>query len=312
MFRAVVTAGKIRFLLLACVGATLAWGVAPALSLSPTRRSRPTSRQPVPDVQRDRRSAAAARDAARPRGREGRCASSPRVDRGPGAASTSSGSSASCDPVEYRARPEGGEWSGLGRDRQRRPRLLRRRRRASAAQPRRAPRGRAPLRERQRDRDAREQLLTGVREAVNSAFISVAATPIAGAQPPQPRDHDPRRRGARDGGCEPRDERLLRRGQGGDRPPHRDRERLLGRGGAGHRARDLPLPPQRKRLERHRLQLPRRPLRHDLRGPRGRDRRGGRRRPRPGLQLADVRRPPRSAPTRASASPSRPSRRSPS
>ena len=36
----------------------------------------------------------------------------------------------------------------------------------------------------------------------------------------------------------------------------------------GHRA----LPPRPQRLERHRLQLPRRPLRPDLRGPRGRDR----------------------------------------
>ena len=49
---------------------------------------------------------------------------------------------------------------------------------------------------------------------------------------------------------------------------------------------DLPLPPQLERLERHRLQLPRRPLRHDLRGPRGRHRRGGGRRAGAGLQLA--------------------------
>ena len=62
------------------------------------------------------------------------------------------------------------------------------------------------------------------------------------------------------------------------------RERLRGRGlrrdGPGH----LPLPPQFQRLGRHRLQLPRRPLRPDLRGPRGRRRAGGAGRPAPGLQ----------------------------
>ena len=62
-------------------------------------------------------------------------------------------------------------------------------------------------------------------------------------------------------------------GQGGGHPPHRDRERLLRGGGTGDRARDLPLPPQRQRLERHRLQRARRPLRQPLPGPRRRDRR---------------------------------------
>ena len=47
----------------------------------------------------------------------------------------------------------------------------------------------------------------------------------------------------------------------------------------------LPLPPRPQRLERHRLQLPRRPVRPGLRGPRGRRRPGRRRRPGAGLQL---------------------------
>ena len=42
------------------------------------------------------------------------------------------------------------------------------------------------------------------------------------------------------------------------------------RGVGGHRARHRPLPPRLQRLERHRLQLPRRPVRPGLRGPRGR------------------------------------------
>ena len=57
-----------------------------------------------------------------------------------------------------------------------------------------------------------------------------------------------------------------------DRPPHRRRERLHSGPGAGDREGDPALPRAGKRLERHRLQLPRRPLRHRLRGPLRRDR----------------------------------------
>ena len=64
----------------------------------------------------------------------------------------------------------------------------------------------------------------------------------------------------------------LRRGEARVHPPHRERERLRAGGLRRDGARHLPLPPQLERLERHRLQLPRRPLRHDLRGPRGRHR----------------------------------------
>ena len=55
---------------------------------------------------------------------------------------------------------------------------------------------------------------------------------------------------------------------------------------AGDRARHRQVPPRLQRLERHRLQLPRRPVRAGLRGPRGRGRPGGHRRPGAGLQLA--------------------------
>ncbi len=52
-----------------------------------------------------------------------------------------------------------------------------------------------------------------------------------------------------------------------ERPPHGRHEQLLARAGGGDHARDRGLPRQVERLERHRLQLPRRPLRHRLRGP---------------------------------------------
>ena len=68
------------------------------------------------------------------------------------------------------------------------------------------------------------------------------------------------------------------------RPPHRRRERLHRRAGAGDREGDPALPREGERLERHRLQLPRRPLRHRLRGPLRRDRAQRRRRARGGVQ----------------------------
>ena len=68
------------------------------------------------------------------------------------------------------------------------------------------------------------------------------------------------------------------------RPPHGRRERLHRRPGAGDREGDPALPREGERLERHRLQLPRRPLRHRLRGPLRRDRAQRRRRARGGVQ----------------------------
>ena len=76
----------------------------------------------------------------------------------------------------------------------------------------------------------------------------------------------------------------LRRGAARLRAPHRQRQRLRAAGQRRDRAVDLPLSPQRERLARHRLQLPRRPLRADLRGPRGRHRPARDRRAGAGLQ----------------------------
>ena len=81
----------------------------------------------------------------------------------------------------------------------------------------------------------------------------------------------------------------VRDGQGGGRAPHGLAQRLHAGGGAGDRARDLPLPPQLERLERHRLQRSGRQVRRALRGPRGRARPRRRGRARAGLQLGDRR-----------------------
>ena len=78
--------------------------------------------------------------------------------------------------------------------------------------------------------------------------------------------------------------------QGRDRPSHRRYERLQPRAGGGDRARHRALPRRRQRLERHRLQLSRRPVRHDLRGPRRWSRPERRRRPCAGVQRRDGRR----------------------
>ena len=62
--------------------------------------------------------------------------------------------------------------------------------------------------------------------------------------------------------------RQLRTREGRGRPPHGHGERVHAGPGAGRDPRRLPLPPEHERLERHRLQLPRRPLRADLGGTR--------------------------------------------
>ena len=89
----------------------------------------------------------------------------------------------------------------------------------------------------------------------------------AGAPPIVPRSGW--RRGRVDQACGP----VLRaRRPARGRPSHRRLERLLAGRGAGDRQGDRDLPREGKRLERHRLQLPRRPVRPGLRGPVRRDR----------------------------------------
>ena len=75
----------------------------------------------------------------------------------------------------------------------------------------------------------------------------------------------------------------------GARPSHGRDEHVHAAPGSGGRARDPALPRQGQRLERHRLQRARRPLRHGLRGSRGRHRPQRRRGPRARVQHRLVR-----------------------
>ena len=78
----------------------------------------------------------------------------------------------------------------------------------------------------------------------------------------------------------------VRRRAGRVRPPHGRHERLRAFRQRRHRARHRALSPRHQRLERHRLQLPRRQVRPGLRRPCGRDRVGRGGRPGAGLQRA--------------------------
>ena len=121
----------------------------------------------------------------------------------------------------------------------------------------------------------------GLRLRFVRALPHAPAPRARAAQAARPADPAARRLGRRAGAAAIRPE--LRDGAGGVRPPHGERRRLRARGVAGDHPRDRALPPRLQRLERHRLQLPRRPLRRDLGGPCGRRR--GRRRRRPGAGL---------------------------
>ena len=198
-------------------------------------------------------------------------------------------------PLELRARERGRRVEPLGRDRERRPGLLRRRRRAPGPQPRLAPAGHPALRQRlghhQRGRRPAQRRPRGDQLGLHLGLGARSAR-SAEALPTRPPIISRERLGR-----EPSRGRLraaqrpgVRQGEGGGRPSHRDRERLHRGRGAGDRARHLPLPPQRQRLERHRLQRARRPLRQRLRRSRRRPAASGGRRPRPGLQRSDHRR----------------------
>ena len=134
-----------------------------------------------------------------------------------------------------------------------------------------------------------DRLVSSARSAINAAFLSVASTPVAQAIAPKPRVVSRAAWGAdlASGGCPPRGPPEYGAVQRGCHPPHGERERLHARGGPLDRSRHLPLPRLRQRLERHRLQRARRPLRDALRGPRRRSQAAGGRRPGTGLQLPD-------------------------
>ncbi len=83
--------------------------------------------------------------------------------------------------------------------------------------------------------------------------------------------------------------RLRRQGQGRHRAPHGEHQHLLRGPGGRPRAGHLRVPRERQRLVRHRLPVPRRPLRPALRGPLRWRLQERRRRPGPGLQHAVLR-----------------------
>ena len=172
-------------------------------------------------------------------------------------------------PLELRARDDGGAWSDWVETDDGNPVYFGGADELQVRDPRLAPVGPLHYVNVSGTTSAAGGLLTGVREAINSAFISAGSLvdPIAEAAPTRPEIVTRSEWGANltQGGCPPRERPVLRHGQGRRHPPHRDRQRLQRGGGARDRARHLPLPPQRQRLERHRLQRARRPLRQRLR-----------------------------------------------
>ena len=219
-------------------------------------------------------------------------------------------------PLEMRARERGGEWTRWTVADDGNPVYFGERRRAPGPGARLAPAGDPPLRQRLRH-DQRLELaadrLPLRRQLARSSPPPGVLAPHADAAPIRPAMVTRAQWGAElaKGGCPPRERRRLRAGQGRRRPPHGDRAEVHRGRGAGDRARDLPLPPQRERLERHRLQRPRRPLRDPLRRPRRRRPQGRDRRPLAGLQRNDDRDRVDRHPHRPSVSPRSSSRRSP-
>jgi hypothetical protein len=193
------TVRKARFVLLACVGAMLAWGVAPALSLDRYAPEPVDFTQPVPDVARTA-AAGAARSADGDHG-EGAVRFVSAVIEAPGRFDLV-GIEREMDPVEYRARPQGGEWSDWVETANGDPVYF-----GGADELQLRSRGERPDGDLHYvnvsgDETLASSVVNNVREAVNSAFIAVAGTAVAGAQPPQPAIM------TRDGwgasGCEPR------------------------------------------------------------------------------------------------------------
>ena len=123
--------------------------------------------------------------------------------------------------------------------RRHRPRLHGRRRRAPAAHARQRPRPQGPLRQ---DAPRRRRPAARAAQAGDGPPIVPRANWGADQVPPRWRAE-------------------LRHRPGGVRAPHGHRGRLRAGGIGRDRPRHRPLPPRLQRLERHRLQLPRRPLR---------------------------------------------------
>jgi N-acetylmuramoyl-L-alanine amidase-like protein len=202
--------GKLRFLLLACVAATLAWGVAPALSLTPYVPRAVDFTQPVPAV------VALGHGHAPARAGRGGGSGSGTADEGPirflspvieaPARFDLAGIAGEMRPLEYRGRPHGGDWSPWTETTDGNPVYF-----GGADELQIRSRGQRPEGELHYVNVSgtgtfADTVLNGVREAVNAAFISVAGTAIADAQPVAPAIVTRDQWGAtlEDGGCPPR------------------------------------------------------------------------------------------------------------
>ena len=177
-----MTLRKARFVLLAGVAATLAWGVAPALSLNRYAPGPTDFTQPVPDMARA--SAAAVRSGGA-HADDGPVRFVSPVIEAP-ARFDLVGIERELDPIEYRARPGGGEWSKWTEVSNGDPAYF-----GGADELQLRSRGERPAGELHYvnvsgDTTLASSMLTNVRKAVNSALIAVAGTAIAGAQPTQP------------------------------------------------------------------------------------------------------------------------------
>ncbi|HYU60209.1 MAG TPA: N-acetylmuramoyl-L-alanine amidase [Solirubrobacterales bacterium] len=203
-----VMAGRLRFLLLAAVCGALVWGVAPALSLSPYAPGAVDFTQPVPEVVELEGPGSAppqARSAADSHGGDGPVRFVSPVIEAP-ARFDLVGIAGEMRPLEYRARLEGGEWSawietefgdpvyfGGADELQVRSRGAR-------------PTGELHYVNVSGTQSFADTVLTRVRAAVNAAFVSVAGTAIADAQPDAPEIVTREQWGANlaEGGCPPR------------------------------------------------------------------------------------------------------------
>jgi N-acetylmuramoyl-L-alanine amidase len=196
--------GKLRFLLLAC-GAALLWAAAPALSLTPYTPGAEDFSQPVPAVTKLDTGGAASRGPDAEHAGEGPVKFiSPVIDAP--ARFDLVGVAGEMRPLEYRARAEGEAWSewvetasgdpvyfGGADEVQVRSRGVR-------------PEGELFYVNVSGTSSPADRVLTGFREAVNSAFISAASVAVADAQPVQPEVLPRAEWGANqnDGGCPPR------------------------------------------------------------------------------------------------------------
>jgi hypothetical protein len=197
-------AGKLRFLPLACVCAAFVWGVAPALSLTPYVPRAVDFTQPMPRVAKVE-TAAGPRTTADEHPDEGPVRFVSPVIEAPGRFDAV-GIEGELEPVEYRARDEGGEWSPWVETANGDPVYFGGADELQVRSHGARPGGELHYVNVSGTSTLADRALTSVREAVNSAFISFAGPATAAAQPSAPTIVTRDQWGAtlEAGGCPPR------------------------------------------------------------------------------------------------------------